>query len=296
MRELRWAGLAAAAAAMAIMFFFALSSQEPAWRSSSKESKPIQTADKALQTKPAIHNEAKREDLKRDIVRQFQHEAPKQWGEYVPGVLTHLVSDKKVVALTFDACGGTNGNGYDRKLIDYLISQRIPATLFINSRWIDANLKTFLELAKNPLFEIENHGTEHRPLSINGKSAYGIPGTKNAGEVIDEVWVNSQKIKQLTGRTPKYFRSGTAYYDEVAVKIVKELGEQPVNFNVLGDAGATFSKNQIVKQFSKAGPNSIIIFHMNHPEKQTADGVMAGVPRLLKEGYQFVRLEDYPLQ
>ena len=113
---------------------------------------------------------------------------------------------------------------------------------------------------------------------------------------MDEVINNEQKIQLLTGRKPKFFRSGTAYYDEVAVRIVNELGEEAVNFNVLGDAGATYSKDQVYNALLSSTPGSIVICHMNHPEKQTAAGVISAVPELRKKGYSFVKLNDYPLQ
>ncbi|KFN38774.1 MAG: hypothetical protein JU82_10165, partial [Sulfuricurvum sp. MLSB] len=65
---------------------------------------------------------------------------PTQWGENVTGVTTRFASDKKEIALTLDACGGSaKSSQYDAELIDYLIANKIPATLFINARWIDAN-------------------------------------------------------------------------------------------------------------------------------------------------------------
>lgn len=224
---------------------------------------------------------------------KYKNKVPLQWGEKVSGVKTMINTEKKVIALTFDACGGKNGDRYDKKLIDYLISEKVPATLFINSRWIDANYDIFIELSKNPLFEIENHGYVHLPLSINGKSAYNIKGTGSIKEVIDEVKLNEHKIERITERKPRYFRSGTAYYDEIAVSIVEEVGEKVVNFNIIGDAGATYSKEQIKKACLSAVPGSIIIFHMNHPEKDTAEGIMMVVPELRKKGFEFVKLDDY---
>jgi peptidoglycan/xylan/chitin deacetylase (PgdA/CDA1 family) len=206
-----------------------------------------------------------------------------------------MATDDKAIALTFDACGGKGGSGYDAKLINYLIQHHIPATLFINSRWIDENYSTFMALATNPLFEIENHGYLHRPLSINGKSAWGIPGTQNVGQIVDEVIVNADKIQRLTGRRPIYFRSGTAYYDEDAVQIANDLGVRCVNFSILGDAGATFNTQQIVHACLQAKPGSVIICHMNHPEKDTAEGIMAVVPKLKQKGFRFVKLAAYPL-
>src|SRR4030043_423753 len=86
-----------------------------------------------------------------------------------------------------DPCGGPKGSGYDAKLIDFLISEAIPATLFISGKWINANPDIFQTLARNPLFGIENHGLDHKTCSAIGQSVYGIRGTKNVGEIYDEV-------------------------------------------------------------------------------------------------------------
>lgn len=234
------------------------------------------------------------EQLKKTLVNKYQNQLPAYWGENVPGVITKINTENKVIALTFDACGGPgSSSGYDKELIDFLIKEKVPATLFINARWIDANYDIFMELAKNPLFEIENHGSLHKPLSVNGKSAYNIAGTLNISEVVDEILMNERKIENLTGRKPIYFRSGTAYYDDVAVKIVGDLGLKAVNYNVLGDAGATFNTEQVKSACLNAAPGSIILMHMNHPEKYTAEGVIAAVPQLKNRGFSFVKLEDY---
>lgn len=234
--------------------------------------------------------------LEKQIQLKYKNEVPKQWGEKTTRVKIRLATNKKVVALTFDACGGKHGSGFDRNLIDYLIREKVSATLFINYRWIDANYNEFIALSKNPLFEIENHGYLHRPLSVDGKSAYGIKGTAGIQDVINEVMINQNRIEKLTGRKPKYFRPGTAYSDEVAVKIVRDLGEQVVGFNVLGDAGATFTAEQIKAACSIARPGSIIICHMNHPEKQTAAGIKKVVPLLREKGFKFVKLDEFTLE
>jgi peptidoglycan/xylan/chitin deacetylase (PgdA/CDA1 family) len=169
------------------------------------------------------------------LIARFNSDIPKQWGEAVTGVKTRLDTTDKVVALTFDACGGKGGSGYDKALIDYLIQEKVPATLFINSRWIDENRDVFLALSKNSLFELENYGSQHRPLSVTGKSAHKIKGTLSVSGVIDEVLPNADKLYKLTGRKPLFFRSGADYYDEVAAAVVLALGQQPVSYSVLGD-------------------------------------------------------------
>ena len=238
----------------------------------------------------------KRPDISRkEIVSRFSARVPRQWAENVPGVKTRLDTYRKVIALTLDACD-SGDDGYDTNLVRYLVREHIPATLFICGRWIDKNPEIFKQLAANRLFEIENHGCRHKPSSVTGQSVYGIKGTASPGEVFDEIGKNGQKIRQLTGRQPKYYRSGTAYYDEVAVEIAGVMGYQVVGFSVLGDKGATYSASQVKAALLTVEPGSIVICHMNHPEKETAEGIIAAVPELKKRGFRFVRLSEYNLE
>lgn len=208
-----------------------------------------------------------------------------------------LDTSERVLALTFGACGGSvRSNGYDAALTDYLNQNQIPATLFISGKWIDANPDLFLKLAATELFDIGNHGLNHVPCSINGKSAYDIEGTNSVSAIIQEIDGNGMKIRSLTERVPRYYRSGTNYYDEVvSVHIAQDLGFQVVGYSVWGDAGATFSRGQVKKALLGAQAGSIVIFHFNHPEVETAGGIIDAIPLLEKNGFEFVKLSAFPL-
>ncbi len=219
-----------------------------------------------------------------------------QWKEDVTGVKTRIKGKDKVIALTFDACGSPRGMAFDRRITDFLEREQIPATLFINGRWIEPNKTEFARLASNPLFEIANHGYSHKPASVNGRSAYGISGTKNINELVDEIELNAVRIETLTGKRPRFYRSGTAYYDEVAVKIAAELRQQVAGFSLLGDAGATYSREQVKQALLAAKAGDIAIFHFNHPESGTAAGLMDALPELKRKGFRFVRLSDVELE
>ena len=236
------------------------------------------------------------ESFRKSIAKAFENQTPKEWGETVSGVKTKLDTNEKVVILTMDACGSPLGMGYDEELINFLKQEKVPATLFINARWIDKNLNTFKTLASNPLFEIANHGLEHKPASVNGKSIYGLDGSRNIEEFVDEIELNARKIEQITHKRPIYFRSGTAYYDEVAVKIANKLNHQVIGFSILGDAGATFSKEKVENAFLKSKNGEIVIIHMNHPESQTAEGTIKAIKELKQKGFRFVKLADYKLK
>ncbi len=234
--------------------------------------------------------------LKERIAVEFAGREPKEWGETVTGVRTRLKTSEKVLALTLDACGSPKGSGFDATLIGFLEKEHIPATLFINARWIDANPALFKMLAENPLFEIANHGLQHKPASVSGRSVYGIQGTKDLSGLVDEIEGNARKITSLTGKRPRYYRSGTAFYDDVAVAVSHRLGQEVIGFSVLGDAGATYRTDQVKAALLKAVPGDIVILHMNHPQGDTAAGVIAAVPELKRRGFRFVKMSEYELQ
>lgn len=236
------------------------------------------------------------ESLQQQMTSRFAGVAAGQWGEQVAGVHTRLATSEKVIALTLDACGSGKGKGVDARLMEFLIREQIPATLFINGRWIDANPELFKKLAANHLFEIANHGIQHKPASTSGRSVYGINGTRSIAEVVDEIELNARKIEAISGVRPKWYRSGTAYYDEVAVQISQALGHEVAGYSLLGDAGATWNAAKVKAALLKAAPGDIALLHMNHPEAGTGEGIMAAVPELKKRGFRFVRMSDYPLR
>jgi peptidoglycan/xylan/chitin deacetylase (PgdA/CDA1 family) len=225
---------------------------------------------------------------------KYRGRTPSAWGVNVRGVLTHVHTNEKVIFLTLDACGGgRKGNGFDAKLIAYLERMRIPATLFLSGRWIDTNPVVARSLAQNPLFDIENHGLRHKPCSVNGRSAFGISGTSGMHDVIDEVEKNADKIESLTHNRPRFYRSGTAMYDDVAAAIVKDLGCTPVGFAISGDGGATLPPAKVKARLLDASPGDIVLCHMNRPQSQTAEGIMTAIPIMRKHGYTFARLNEY---
>jgi len=204
--------------------------------------------------------------------------------------------DQKVLAFTFDACGGQH-SGYNKKLIEYLRKEQIPATLFVTGIWMEKNKDAFLELAKDPLFEIENHGLMHRLCSTEGKTMYGVHATRNLSDVIDEMELCARKIAALTGRRPIFFRSATAYTDELSIKVAQRLGMEVVSYDILaGDAlkasGRTMAKN--ILQGARHG--AVVIMHFNHPELQEEEALKLAVPELRRRGFNFIKLEDFSLK
>ena len=238
------------------------------------------------------------DSLRAKIVSEYPVARPGKWGEFVKGVDEDIDTNSKIIALTFDACGTKYGNEYNAALIQYLREEHLPATLFITGLWIDANRDTFAALAHDSLFEIENHGLEHRPCAVCGETEYGIKGTLNVGEAVDEIELNNRKIMKITGRRPLFFRSATAFCDEECVKVAGQLGITIISYDILsGDAVPGTPSAEIANNIlSNARDGAIVIMHMNHPKSHIVEALRIAIPALRTRGFQFVRLEHHRLK
>ena len=231
--------------------------------------------------------------LKNSILEQFKNLKPGKFEELVKSSETAPDAGRKVLAFTFDACGGRH-SGYNARLIEYLRQEKIPATLFVTGLWIDKNMETFKNLSKDPLFEIENHGLLHRTCSITGETMYGVIPTRNIGDVIDEMELNARKIAGLTGRRPVFFRSATAYTDEASARVAGALGMKVVSYDILsGDAMRSSIKVMARNILKGAKPGAVVIMHFNHPAWHEVEALQAAIPALRAKGYTFGKMEDF---
>ena len=251
-----------------------------------------------LAANPQRETKAEPEDyqLLREIINtEFSGQTPHEWGEAVSGVKTRLKTDDKVVALGVDTCDLMD-KGQDAKLIKFLTAENIPATLFICGDWVDKNSAILKKLAANPLFEIANQGVSRKACSVNGKSANGIPGTGNIGELFAEVEQNARKIEAVTGVLPQYYHAGSGHYDEVAVRIVKALGYEALGSFDRGAQAKNFGQKQILDVLVNPAAGAIAILGGVSLQSSFVDSVMKAVRELRSKGYKFVKISDYPLE
>lgn len=218
--------------------------------------------------------------------------APTGWGTDLPGIVRSVPTTPGVrtLALTFDACGGPGGSSVDTELLDLLREQQIPATLFLNSRWVDVNTNMAKFLAGTSLFKTENHGTRHCPLSVTGREAYGIVGTRSVDDAAAEITGNRNLLTRVTGTTPGWFRCGTAHYDDVALTVAGRLDVRIAGYTTNMDAGATFTPDQVAAQLQDAPDGAICIGHMNQPGQGTAEGLRRTLSDLDRSTTRFVHL------
>jgi peptidoglycan/xylan/chitin deacetylase (PgdA/CDA1 family) len=197
------------------------------------------------------------------------------------------------VALTLDACSGK----FDDDLLQFLIRNRIPATVFATKKWLDKNpagvavIKAHLDL-----FDVEDHGENHIPAVIGvGKTVYGIPGEPDVVHLRREVAEGARAITQVFGVAPHWYRAATARYDAQSIAEISQMGYRIAGFSVNADAGATLKRRAIAERLKHVKSGDVIIAHMNKPISDSAEGLSDGLMQLLKSGFSFVRLDQVDL-
>ncbi len=217
---------------------------------------------------------------------------------FAAGIITHGDTSEKLVALTFDAdmtphmkkmqSKSVRPLWYDERVFTALESAHAKSTVFATGMWPEVYSARFLQLATNPLYEIENHSYDHAAFT---QHCYGLP---RATDKRDEIVHANKIITELTGRKPHYFRfpGGCSAPDDVAA--VHELGMDAVGWNVI--SGDAFSKNQeyiVHTVLSKVRPGSIVVFHLGGMH---APATARALPQILSElkrrGYTFVTVRD----
>lgn len=198
------------------------------------------------------------------------------------------------LALTLDACGGA----FDAALLDFLVRERIPATLFLTARWIWRNPEAVARIQAWPeLFQVENHGANHWPAVIgSGRSVHGLAGVADAAQLRAEVQGGAQALRAALGVQPAWYRGATAVYDPAALALIEQMGYRIAGYSLNADAGATLSSAAIVNRLQQARDGDVVIAHLNKPASGTAAGLAAGLTALRQRGFVFVRLDQADLQ
>ncbi|WP_296015567.1 polysaccharide deacetylase family protein [uncultured Agrobacterium sp.] len=193
------------------------------------------------------------------------------------------------VAITLDACMGKT----DFRILDTLVQEKIPATIFVTARWLKHNSDALAILLAHPdLFEIENHGENHIPAVDKPVSIYGIAAAGSEQAVVQEVEGGRQAIVAATGRQPQWFRGATAKYTTTSMTTINMMGERVAGYSINGDGGSLLGATATSKHIASAKDGDVVISHINQPTHEAGEGVVKGLMALKARGVTFVRLDD----
>ena len=166
----------------------------------------------------------------------------------------------QAVALTYDLCPVRNMPGIDHDLIEFLITNRIPATFFMSGKWIDKHDAAVRQLLAVPYFEVGTHGKVHAHLPFH-----------DAGEQQQEILTPVTLLKGKYGRATSLFRPPYGEFDDVTVQIVRALGLQFILWNIeSGDPDPALSADHLLRRLEqRIKPGSVIVLHANGKGKHT---------------------------
>ena len=196
-------------------------------------------------------------------------------------------AQKPTIYLTFDACSGA----LDRRILNVLVTHKIPATIFVTRRWLRRNSAGIKILRSHQnLFQIENHGARHIPAVTNKRRVFGIRTAGNLAAVHREVQGGADAIKKTFHKRAVWYRGATARYSKDAYREITRMGYRIAGFTLNADQGASLSKRTTRRRLQRARNGDIVIAHINHPERASGAGIAAGIIELKKRGYHFSRL------
>ncbi len=193
------------------------------------------------------------------------------------------------VALTLDACSGQT----DQRILNALIENQIPATIFVTGRWLKRNAASVAIMKAHPeLFELENHGLNHVPAIDNQSEMFGLKTAGSLPAIRSEVEGGVNAMQIATAGKPVWYRDATARYSDNAIKLIHEMGYRVAGYSLNADMGASLLSGQVETRIAAAKDGDVIIAHINQPTRAAGAGVVKGILALKQKGFHFVRLND----
>lgn len=209
------------------------------------------------------------------------------------------VGGRKVIALGFDI-GEQNNDfaGYDAEIIDTLRKHNVKATMYVGGKWMATHPERAKQMIADPLFEMGNHAWTHGNFRV-----------LNRADVEDQIWFTQAEYEKqrrelatldcaksgmsaIPNRIPTFrFPYGTC--NARSLKQVNDAGLPAVQWNVVtGDPGKGQSAKAIARALINSKSGSIVVAHANGRGWNTGKAVKFAIPKMLKEGWEFVTVTE----
>ena len=188
-------------------------------------------------------------------------------------------ADKKI-AISFDAAWG---NEDTQTLIEILNAHDVRATFFLVGGWVEKFPESVKALSDAGM-EIMNHSETHPHLS-----------QLSPEQVKNEVNACSDRIEAITGVRPTLFRCPYGEYTDSAIRSIRELGVEPIQWDVDSLDWKGLSADEITQRVLKGvKPGSIVLFH--NAAEHTPEALAGIIESLQAEGYEIVPISELLLE
>lgn len=199
--------------------------------------------------------------------------------------LTLVPTDRRVVALTFDAGGNADGMA---AILATLAAKGVPATFFLTGRWVEAYPTSAADVAAGG-YLVGNHTQTHPHFS-----------TLTDAQKTAEVTAGAAAVQAGTGADPRpFFRFPFGERTASDVRLLNAMGYLCVSWTVdtLGWQGTSEGRSAdsvLARVLAGLQPGEIVLMHVgSHPKDRStldADALPRMVDELRARGYGFVTL------
>ncbi len=185
-------------------------------------------------------------------------------------------STKPVIALTFDDGPNTTTT---LQVIEKLQKHQVVASFFVIGDKINDDTAESIKLAFDIGCEINNHSQTHAYMD-----------KMTAEDITAEIEYTSEKIEEITGVAPKFFRPpyiavNNTMHEAIDLPFIAGYGA-----NDWDDSYDAQTRCDLIMDQIKDG--GIILLHDAQGNKLTVEALDLLIPALLDEGYQFVTVSE----
>lgn len=188
----------------------------------------------------------------------------------------YLYMEKKYISLTFDD-GPTVG--ITDRVLDILEEYGAKASFFLIGDQVTKETEYLVKRAHSMGCSIENHSKTH-----------GFMTEQSVEQIKDEIEYTTDKIIELTGEEPKFFRPPYIVYDQKMydnIDLVFISGYGYEDWVPEVDAAT-----RIERILEMARPGQICLLHDMKDNEATVEAIKVVIPMLQEQGYEFVNIRE----
>ncbi len=187
-----------------------------------------------------------------------------------------LDQSKPTIAITFD--DGPNATT-TMEVLDILEKYQVRASFFLIGTNINDESAKSVKRAFDLGCDIENHSKTHSYMD-----------KMTADEIKDEVAYVNDKVKEITGTTPKFFRPpyiavNSTMYDNIDMTFISGYGCNDWDDKVTAEYRAKYLEK-------KAADGVIFLLHDAEGNSKTVEALDKAIPILLEKGFQFATISE----
>lgn len=187
-----------------------------------------------------------------------------------------LDPSKPTIAITFD--DGPNATT-TMEVLDILEKYQVRASFFLIGTNINDESAKSVKRAFDLGCDIENHSKTHSYMD-----------KMTADEIKDEVAYVNDKVKEITGTTPKFFRPP---YIAVNDTMYENIDMTFISGNGCNDWEDSVSADYRAKYLEKKAKDGVIfLLHDAEGNSKTVEALDKAIPILLEKGFQFATISE----